>query len=627
MTSYLAFINPSTKPCESRLRNRSGGAGSPAVVIALLVSVACSAPGGPRRDGGAPRTDASMGDNDAGGTPRFDGGPVTGPCDGPDADGDGIPDALEGPGDPDMDGLGSSMDPDSDGDGIPDSTERGGRCPPVDSDADLFPDFLDTDSDNDGLTDAEEAALGTDPTAADSDGDGVSDLGEVRGSMTDPNDAASTIPPGDFFVVLPYQGDHENRPLSFSTNITRADIYFLIDTTASMQAAIDDVNASLMRIASEVARLVPDAQFGVGHYDDFPIDPYGDNQGESLGFYVTPLRSCFFAFECTGPGAFCAAPGYCANTVVLPRDDAPYTHDVDITNDLARVTSALALRVNAGNDIPESGTEAIYLAATGAGLTYPNTRTGSSTIPPKTCADATRRGYPCFRSGALPIFVTVTDAPFHNGTTASRAEWTIPYAGSVGTAAHSFNQAVMALDDLGARAIGVNVGTDINGAAASQDLTQLAMRTGTVSATGSPLVYTGAASTTADQIISGIRSVVSGTPQDVSTRRENVAGNPDDFDATRFIQSIVPLEGQNGSVRGAMPGVTYTSKDTTTFYAVIPGTTVEFTVDFWNDVRMPATTAQIFRARIIVVGNGVADLDERQVYIIVPPAGADIILM
>src|SRR5690606_32688955 len=306
------------------------------------------------------------------------------------------------------------------------------------------------------------------------------------------------------------------------TNIARADIYFLIDTTGSMQSAIDDVNASMMRIATDVAGLIPDAQFGVGHYDDFPVDPYGNRQGEELGFYVTPLRACFFDFECSGPGAFCAAPGYCANTLILPRDDAPYTHLVDITGDLTRVNAALALRVNGGNDIPESGTEALFLAATGMGLTYPNTRTGTSTIAAKTCAPVAgetepRRGYPCFRPGALPIIVTVTDAPFHNGTTATTADWTVPYSGTVAAAAHSFTQAVDALVALGARAIGVNVGTSTVGTAAGQDLAELARRTGTVSASGAPLVYTGAPSTTSTQIIEGIRTVASGTPQDVST--------------------------------------------------------------------------------------------------------------
>ena len=41
---------------------------------------------------------------------------------------------------------------------------------------------------------------------------------------------------------------------------------------------------------------------------------------------------------------------------------------------------------------------------------------------------------------------------------------------------------------------------------------------------------------------------------------------------------------------------------------------------------MPHETAVIFRARILVLGNGVARLDERQVYIIVPPEGSVVLI-
>ena len=125
-----------------------------------------------------------------------------------------------------------------------------------------------------------------------------------------------------------------------------------------------------------------------------------------------------------------------------------------------------------------------------------------------------------------------------------------------------------------------------------------------------------------NSIVEGIATLTGGTPEDVTTRTENVAGNPDDFDATMFIKSITPVEGYREGVAGAG----YTSKDDHAFYGVIPGTIVEFAIDFYNDVRMPATTAQIFKARIIVVGNGVADLDSRNVYIIVPPEGGTILI-
>ena len=57
----------------------------------------------------------------------------------------------------------------------------------------------DGDSDRDGLSDKEEEALGTDPNNRDSDGDGISDFGEVRGPGSDPLDPTSTVDEHDFF--------------------------------------------------------------------------------------------------------------------------------------------------------------------------------------------------------------------------------------------------------------------------------------------------------------------------------------------------------------------------------------------------------------------------------------------
>ena len=122
-------------------------------------------------------------------------------------------------------------------------------------------------------------------------------------------------------------------------------------------------------------------------------------------------------------------------------------------------------------------------------------------------------------------------------------------------------------------------------------------------------------------IVDAVSDLVSEVPQDVSTRKRNLPGNPDEFDATLFIKSITPVEGYtpDGSPGG------YESKDETTFYQVIPGTQVVFQVRFYNDVRPPGPTAQIFRAKILVIGNGVAELDSRNVYIVVP-SGEDIVV-
>ena len=57
-----------------------------------------------------------------------------------------------------------------------------------------------------------------------------------------------------------------------------------------------------------------------------------------------------------------------------------------------------------------------------------------------------------------------------------------------------------------------------------------------------------------------------------------------------------------------------------------PGTQVEFQVDFWNDFVPPPPTAQVYRARIVVTGNGVARLSERRVFVIVPPEGGTVLI-
>ena len=96
-----------------------------------------------------------------------------------DTDGDGIPDDVEGTGDPDGDGIPNNEDLDSDGDGIPDSVEGS-----QDSDGDGIPDYLDLDSDGDGIPDSVEGAGDTDGDGIpdyldeDSDGDGIPDADE-----------------------------------------------------------------------------------------------------------------------------------------------------------------------------------------------------------------------------------------------------------------------------------------------------------------------------------------------------------------------------------------------------------------------------------------------------------------
>jgi hypothetical protein len=581
------------------------GSGLAWVLVVGLLGVACSPSGGSKRpDGGRPEDGGSdmhepdaSDPGDGGGTQDAgseDSGEPRGGCSASeDADGDGIADAAEGRGDEDGDGTPNWQDTDSDGDGISDAEENpgGNPCSPRDTDGDGTPDFLDEDSDNDGLDDeVERGTHGTNPYEVDSDGDGVTDLGEVRGSMTDPNDADDTIPEGDFFVVLPFEGDHKTRTLRFGTDIKKADVYFLIDTTASMEAPIDNVRNSLTEIASQIQQRIPDVQMGVGHYEDFPLR------------------------ECSGD-----VITFCPNSYgSAEAGDKPYEHVQDITPQLPAVQTALdGLTLRNGSDCPESTVEALYQTATGEGGSWEEDEGGQTAqVPTRNCSNG-RIGYPCFRQGSQPIIVTVTDARWHEGPNRSnRYE-------DIDPSPHKFTDAVGALNGIGARVVNVSVHNPENSCPDPENEPNvMATRTGTVDESGDPLVTTSNGGSVNNAIVDQIEMLASGTPQDVGTRTENVSGNPDDFDATQFILDITPVEGY----RDGNAGEGYDSKNENKFLGVIPGTEVEFEVEFGNDVREGQDTAQIFEAKILVVGNGVTDLDTRNVYIVVPPEGEEVVV-
>lgn len=126
-----------------------------------------------------------------------------------DDDNDGIPTVSENPPDQDTDedGIPDFRDDNDDGDGRPtadeDANADGDGDPstdPTDLDDDGVPDYLDPDDqggptgdlDRDGLTNEQEDELGTDPSLADTDGDGVGDGAEVE-AETDPLDPGSFL--------------------------------------------------------------------------------------------------------------------------------------------------------------------------------------------------------------------------------------------------------------------------------------------------------------------------------------------------------------------------------------------------------------------------------------------------
>lgn len=506
-----------------------------------------------------------------------------------DDDGDGIPDTIEGnTRDTDGDGIPDRLDDDSDGDGVPDAIE-GNR----DSDDDGAPDFVDLDSDEDGLPDADEDRDGdglvapcagppceSSRTEEDTDLDGVPDLVEsVAG--TDPTDAESTIPEGDFYFVLPFEGDPQEGTLDFSTAVRQADVFFSVDTTGSFGEEIAAIQASIdTLIVPGVAAIIADAAFGVGRFEDYPASPFG-------------LAS-----------------------------DRPFELLEAITTDMAALRTAVdALPPAAGGlDIPESGMEALFQWATGIG-------SPALGVAPFSPGDIGGAG---FRSDSLPVIVHVTDARSHEPADYAAAGFT----------SHGRDATVAVLEAIGARVVGVrSLENDGDADDPLDELVDLAVSTRAVipptggsCATGvdaaprapvsvggadvCPLVFDVRPDGTGlgEVIVDAIEQLASFAVLDVSAvavgETEGVRGEvlPPGRTTADFIESITPVD----------PIPDGATVDGDVVRGVVPGSTVFFRLTARNDFQMHTRMPQLFTIEIDVLGDEVTVLDVRTVYVIVP---------
>lgn len=536
--------------------------------VTAALSVACSPEGGtpgPDYDAGPMGSDAGPEELVDAAWLRLD----------EDTDGDSISDLHEGRAagevDNDADGTPDYLDGDSDRDGIIDADEAGDSdvlTPPVDTDGDLIPDFRDTDSDADGLADHLEVEAGTDPTLADTDADGAPDALEV-GTGTDPLDASDhPRARGDFVFLMPYEQPPSpaRDGLSLSTEVRTLDVYFLMDTTSSMNDEIDNLRASLSRtIIPAVRSAVADTWFGVGGFEDYPTGPYGGDM------------------------------------------DRPFYQYAQMASSVSGAQGAVD-RYNTrwGFDRPESIVPALWALATGGDLGY-------GVPPAPVCAAG--RGYACFRPQSVPVVVILTDAPSHAypGPT---------YHGSIG--APTWTDTLGALNGLGARIVGVSSGD----MASHNFLAQAALATGTVDASGSPEPYvfdvpangSGLGSAVVNAITAGASA-----PMEMSAVVVDLDDPGESLDAPRaFIDHVVaqPSDGLTctmGLETHDRPGL---DEDDVadTYRRVPPGSPVCFdVVPRVNTTVEPTDVAQLYRARVEVLGQGVNRLSDHVVHFLVPP--------
>jgi hypothetical protein len=545
-----------------------------------------------------------------------------------DSDNDTIDDVYEGALDPDADGLPAYRDLDSDEDCRPDSVEAGDldpNTPPVDSDHDGGGDFIDLDSDDDGLLDKLEDVNcngglddGESSTAApDTDSDGVTDLVEVAAG-TDPDDALDNPQAnGDFVFTVPFQASPSppNDTLDFSTNISQADVVFLMDTTGSMGGEIDNLSTTLSTMIGQLAVEIPSIGVGVASFKDFPYGNYGDSSDQP---YYLDHR---------------------VMSVLTPAGRASVQNAVD------------GLFSSGGNDGPESNWTALYQLATGEGTTQ-----GNAAVPLFDPATAPPGAVPAgesvgtlggvgFRAGSLPIAVLITDVPGHNGT--------IPANNYSGFSAPNYTQAVNAFSALGGRLVGM-VTSDFDGGEARADLVAGAVATGSVvpptawgaagmrpagcqvdqcctgqNGTGEassngkcPLVFRVSGSGTGlnTAMVQAIKVLTTYVTLDISAAAVD--------DTTDSVDAVVAFVNRiSANPNGTSPcttglAVVDRNLDTypDTYTNVFPGPTVCFDVLPKTNVSVrPTTEPQMFKANIVVTGDGVTTLGTRNVFFLVPP--------
>jgi hypothetical protein len=441
--------------------------------------------------------------------------------------------------------------------GDPDSIADDGHEDPDDGGPDA--DDSGPDTDGDCLSDrSEQTVHGTDPMDPDTDHDGVSDFAEVK-TGTDPLDPSDSMP----VYVLPYMApSHEYVSLSFGSQITKLDVFFLMDTTISMRGEIAALQSEFSTtILPGIGAIVEDVRYGVGRFDDYPVSYYGGSPD--------------VVFE------------------LLRR----------MTDSAAEVRSAIAaLDVHSGYDGPESQVPALWATATGAGL--------GSYLAGMTGCRHEEFGYPCFRPQAVPVVVLITNAEFHNGPGGTNA-----YT-DVTPTPPTYADAIAELLAIGARVVCIG-SSDGYG---EEYCRHVAADTGAVDSTGSPLYFpiagdgTGLGTSITDGVGALATALLTTAARDVHAVGQDEPDDPsgENIDASPLIKGATP----RGGVPDAPEG--FSSMDGTHFHDVVPGTQVTFQIDLYNDTMTPPEEPLVLEAWIAVMSDDEVMLDRHKMVVIVP---------
>jgi hypothetical protein len=203
-------------------------------------------------------------------------------------------------------------------------------------------------------------------------------------------------------------GQSATQKLNVNFKLKSADVYFLLDMTATMAEERDELVAALTSNAALYAS-TSSVTCSDRNYDGIP-----DNSLKTMG--VAGNIACLIRDARFGAGWFRDipfAPGSNALTnISITPDYRMFENRVDITADVSTLSSQLAGFANIGNrSVPEGDIQALWPVLSGGEVYAGWDRAGT---PKRLCASG-RWGYPCFRTGAIPIIVHVTDEVMHEG--------------------------------------------------------------------------------------------------------------------------------------------------------------------------------------------------------------------
>jgi hypothetical protein len=391
------------------------------------------------------------------------------------------------------------------------------------------------------------------------------DVADVHDAVDVPPDVPR--PPLQICVVPTDANTPISAALDIAPTLAVADVLFMVDRTGSMTDSIANIRDGLTTVVVPgLLRAIPDLHLGLVTFADFPIYPYGE------------------------------------------PSDIPFTLERPLSNQFSALQGSIRnIVAQGGGDNPEAHVAALYAVATGEGL--------PPFIPASGGCPSVGIGYPCFRPRAQPVIIMCTDAPFHNGP--SRAGVTAsnaydPLAFAPNPAPHTYDEMLVQLNNrLHPHFIGINNGGANNPQSSHDDLAQLARDTNTIGMDGQPIVFdiNEDGSGLSDDIVTAVERLTSEVPFDVSAR-------PIDLDqqgGSRLITAIQPVS--------ANPMNHIARLDATTFYTVIPGTHLSFSVVVDPTRATPMAREQRLPVRIQFYGDGRPTLGYEDIVIVIPAMG------